>query len=76
MTELEPCPFCGNNETHLLEIGAIDHGYEKRPHGFRFTGYVTCLNCFAKATGTSFHWDEDSAKSAAIRAWNRRADNG
>lgn len=72
--ELKPCPFCGEKE--LLEVETIDHGEEKRPLGFRWTAKVSCLNCSACCGTHGFQRNEEAGKRMAIRAWNRRADDG
>ena len=70
-TFLKPCPFCG--ETELLKVELIEHDAERRPLGFRWTGHVVCLNCFAKCGTHGFNFDADSARKTTISAWNRRA---
>lgn len=74
MAELKPCPFCGEQE--MLKCEVIDHGEEKRPFGFRFTAKVTCLRCFGSCGSHGFQRESETSKRAAVRAWNRRVDNG
>lgn len=63
MEELKRCPFCGG-EAKMLKMGGIKGMFfnptVKRP---------TCTKCHA----TMFVWFNEQA---AIRAWNRRVDNG
>ncbi len=54
MTELKPCPFCGNDAVL----------YEEYEGGW----VIECKVCFVKI------WRKNS-KKAAIKAWNRRANN-
>ncbi len=62
MTELKPCPFCGEKED-------IDYGI--------FTGtlkgfdYVECQNCGARI----YEIHKDGQCIAAKELWNRRANN-
>ena len=63
MTELKPCPFCGEKED-------IDYGIcTGTLKGF---DYVQCRNCSAEIN--AIH--KDGQYISAIQAWNRRADNG
>ena len=63
MTELKPCPFCGEKED-------IDYGIVTGPlKGF---DYIQCQNCGAEIR--EIH--KDGQCIAAIELWNRRADNG
>lgn len=61
--KLKPCPFCGG-EAKMLKMGGIKGMFfnptVKRP---------TCTKCHA----TMFVWFNEQT---AIRAWNRRIDNG
>ena len=75
MTELKPCPFCGNPNDSYLEVEAKDHGIENRPYGYRFTGKVTCLICGASAISHGFEETAEAAELSAINAWNRRPNN-
>lgn len=62
MTELKPCPFCGEKED-------IDYGiFTVTLKGF---DYVQCQNCSAEINAIY----KDEQYISAIEAWNRRADN-
>lgn len=63
MTELKPCPFCGEKED-------IDYGiFTATLKGF---DYVECQNCGARI----YEIHKDGQCIAAKELWNRRADNG
>lgn len=74
--ELKPCPFCGGKA--FLKDG--------KPETFgTFEALVICKNCSASVVGVSrinfaTHRFEkngyDTAQKQAVKAWNRRSDNG
>lgn len=82
---LKPCPFCGgeadiySNENEEYKAGAF--GYIRR-------GVPTLYKCFCKSCGAigpiakidkgceNNSWWQKETKKNAIKAWNRRADNG
>ena len=74
MKELKPCPFCGNN--NLLEVRIKDHGNINRPYGYRYTGEVTCLSCFASVVSHGFEATAEEAEQSVRQSWNRRTENG
>ena len=63
--KLKPCPFCGSDEAWSWPYDT-DPMKDGSPSDFRFT--VRCRIC---GMGN----DEYETDSAAVRAWNRRADN-
>ena len=74
--ELKPCPFCGG-EACLKDGKPITYS--------RFEVLVICKKCSASVVGVAminFKTEHKScngynlAKEQAIKAWNRRADNG
>jgi len=63
MTELKPCPFCGEKDD-------IDFGlYTGTLRGYE---YIQCQNCGAEIRCKI----EGGHLIAAEKLWNRRADNG
>lgn len=72
MDNLKPCPFCGSKRVGLdFAHGGMMH-YIDRYGNEAFTPNihnVKCLECFAR---TNSYADPEMA----IRAWNRRNDNG
>lgn len=82
MTELKPCPFCGN-EARIEQTG---HG-TAIPSSVRLQFAIRCRGCGASIpnadgyiainlqskTGELNIWHDD--RSQAIAAWNRRADD-
>lgn len=74
--KIKPCPFCGG-EAFLKEGKPTTFG--------TFEALVICKNCSASVIGVSrinfaTHKFEENgynlAKEQAIKAWNRRGDNG
>lgn len=60
MTDLKPCPFCG--EKYLIDYGIMGGTME----GF---DYVQCANC-----GAEIHSVHNGNHIEAVEAWNRRAE--
>lgn len=59
--ELKPCPFCGG-KARLIYVSQMSA--------------VKCQKC--KVLGKVFpdYYEQGDGKENAIKAWNRRADNG
>ena len=70
---LKPCPFCGESELFAVKAKQHEDRYDDAP---KWTATVTCCRCLAEACNHGFDWTEDEAIEKAIKAWNRRADNG
>ena len=69
--ELLYCPHCGKT---LLRVESKQHS--ERPENVpQWTANVLCLHCFAEICNHGFDWTEEEAISAAVKAWNRRADH-
>lgn len=75
MSDLKPCPFCGS---------AVD--VEKKPlwdvygHGYKdcYEFVIRCKKCGCRVDqpqNDSVYRSEEVAKTNAIEAWNRRAQN-
>ena len=64
MTELKPCPFCGDAWIYVSD-GSYTSGYES-------FGYK--VECRCKGSFMAMPWK--ITKEKAIEAWNRRVDNG
>lgn len=64
MTELKPCPCCGETSVRIEKHVA-----------YTTTGYLYRVRCsnipFCGITQSGFYTEDE-----AIEAWNRRADNG
>ena len=60
MTDLKPCPFCG--EEYLIDYGIMGGTME----GF---DYVQCVNC-----GAEIHSVHNGNHIEAVEAWNMRAE--
>lgn len=73
MEELKYCPFCG--ESKLLDVRSKQHEdrYYDAP---KWTARAMCCRCLAEACNHGFDWTEDEAIEKAIKAWNRRAEDG
>lgn len=65
MDKLRPCPFCGGDGS--LTIDTVDK-----------TVCGSCWTCGARGLGVWYKGDWPSVEEGekAIRAWNRRADDG
>jgi len=61
MDELKPCPFCGGSAVYIAKNYLGQH-------------YVRCPDCGAVVWGSDT--DETITEKEAVKAWNRRADNG
>lgn len=69
MTELKPCPFCGNKaQIHYTGSGSSSHGYTFNILMKSKTGFVMCSKCKCR---TPVH----SKVSLAMNKWNRRTNN-
>ncbi len=65
MSELKPCPFCGDSSVEL----------ESGRHVASGLGYSADVNCECGASGAREYANtEEDAKERAVAAWNRRAD--
>lgn len=60
MSDLKPCPFCGN-EYSLMSGEMAEGSYMLQP------GFVFCCECGAEIS-------ECKTEAEAIEAWNRRAE--
>lgn len=74
MSRLKNCPFCGSEvELEKIPLWNGSHGY----HG-NYEFKIKCKNCGCKVdqhqTDTVYR-DEETAKSNAIKLWNRRVDS-
>ena len=80
MSELKPCPFCGSDS---LTVRFVSPPWMYKQMRGRYVA-AGCLECGASTklfcgnfkTGSplSNKYDEEKAKQAAIKAWNRRAE--
>lgn len=70
--ELKPCPFCGRNLLDLQYEDREDRGRSV----YRWHAKIVCLNCFGSAMTHGFEPTEEVAKQKAIKAWNRRCNDG
>ena len=61
MAELKPCPFCG--------------GRAKFAYIMPYNG-VTCTKCKAWGKTIIDSYEQQDGKAEAIKAWNRRAEDG
>ncbi len=59
-TELKPCPFCG--------------GKARRVIGFMGVNFFKCTACGATVSFDNEYYNNH--KNEAVKAWNRRVDNG
>lgn len=64
MDELKPCPFCGR--------GAEEDSYITNSHMMHGEGWIGCRCC--RVFINYVHGDR--GRKLAIKAWNRRADDG
>ena len=79
MSELKPCPFCGNTDIRF----SVKTTTIKFKRAYHFAMYCPKCNCY----GARVLWKHDGKmgrcdieknedfKQKAIKAWNRRADN-
>ena len=65
MSELKPCPFCGNKH-----LSVVKHDSK---YGWRPFYYVLC-DYGEGGCGSSGQWNHE--ESDAIEAWTRRANDG
>ena len=76
MSELKPCPFCGN-EVNVEKIPlwyGNGHGYSGC---YEFK--IKCENCGCtvdQPKNDSIYRSEEKARENAIEAWNRRVSDG
>ena len=59
-TELKPCPFCGAQARRVI--------------GFMGVNFFKCNECGATVSFDDEYYNNH--KNEAIKAWNRRTDNG
>ncbi len=59
-TELKMCPFCGTDVRRVI--------------GFMGVNFFKCTACGATVSFDNEYYNNH--KSEAVKAWNRRADNG
>ena len=59
-TELKPCPFCGGKARCAI--------------GFMGVNFFKCNKCGATVSFDNEYYNNH--KNEAIKAWNRRTDNG
>lgn len=69
MTELKPCPFCGNTK-----IGVVRSKYNGVPSGD--DGWCAEIKCKCGADMKFWALKKSWAEETAISAWNRRANDG
>ena len=65
--ELKPCPFCGCKAAIRYTRGNQD-GWVSNNYFPREMSFVECKNCHAKSG--------KRLAENAVKAWNRRVDNG
>ncbi len=61
MTELLPCPFCGDG-------ASLVHDYQT---GWHDVAYVICTKCGIKTQSYNFDYVKKSVQ-IAVKQWNRR----
>lgn len=69
MNEIKDCPFCGSHGNNICVITTERNDRTD----CKWTAKISCLNCFGNIYTHGFHWTEQEAKDAVIKAWNRRA---
>mgnify|MGYP001472478331 CR=1 FL=1 len=62
MSELKPCPFCGEKENLAYEFGGSQ-------------GYIRCCTCDTYGPSDEKAGDPDCDVDAAYDAWNKRFDD-
>ncbi|WP_340619015.1 Lar family restriction alleviation protein [Xenorhabdus entomophaga] len=68
--KLKPCPFCGGTDLEFThDVMMPDEWY---------AGWINCCNerCEVKGPDVSWFDSANEAETAAIQAWNQRANNG
>lgn len=86
---LLPCPFCGGTKLKLEKKSKFDRHSIFAGQVKQQTFYVRCNTCYAKGGAVSGKVtllpilkydvgavDVELLKKQAVKAWNRRADNG
>lgn len=83
MAEIKPCPFCGNKIDIIIlddEFNIHDEKYENDPYsGLQYGlshNYRHNPNCPIATDGELLGSCGYDTRDEAIKAWNRRADNG
>ena len=61
MDDLKKCPFCGGEARYTYEM----------PYN-----YIVCMKCYAASPMINNAYKQRDGKEEAIKAWNRRADDG
>ena len=76
MAELKPCPFCGGTKIWIGTIAESEMQDENHPdYEFNSEHYTVVCDYSEGGCGASTGGSART-KEAAIKAWNRRANNG
>lgn len=73
MTELKPCPFCGNRFVKIMTLAECE--CRDTPTDYEKTHYGVVCDYQIDGCGAATGWQYNSETEAA-EAWNRRAENG
>ncbi|WP_431768955.1 Lar family restriction alleviation protein [Xenorhabdus khoisanae] len=66
--KIKPCPFCGSND--------LCPDYEDRGLSIEYSSWIVCGKCSSNGPCSKWENSYTEAESAAIQAWNQRANNG